>query len=242
MSTAFSFLNKAIDKAHEFLRRLIFSIVKYDYYLKICNTAFAEPYKKIVLFNFDLNWINIVTMELLTLGLALFIVALIFIPTLRTGASPVPTSRRMQKALLSLLPEHLPCDPQGVIYELGSGWGGLAFAVAKKYPKTTVVGYEISLLPWLYALLRKSFQPQKNLHFTLSNFLNRDLSNGVLVLCYLLPKPMDQLRIKLEDELALGALVASNTFAFRGWRPVDEKTADDMYASHVFLYEAGNTN
>ena len=209
---------------------------------RICNTAIAQSCEKNVLFNFDLNWINAVTMELLTLGLALFVIALVFIPTLRTGASPVPTSRRMQKALLALLPEHLTCDPQSVIYELGSGWGGLAFAVAKKYPETTVVGYEISLLPWLYARLRKSFQPQKNLHFTLSNFLNRDLSNGVLVLCYLLPKPMDQLRIKLEEELALGALVVSNTFAFRGWRPVDEKTADDMYASHVFLYEVGNTS
>jgi hypothetical protein len=209
---------------------------------RICNTAIAKSCEKDLLLNFGLNWINAVTMELLTLGLALFIIALIFIPTLRTGASPVPTSLRMQKALLALLPKHLPRDTQGVIYELGSGWGGLAFAVAKKYPETTVVGYEISILPWLYAQIRKSFQPQKNLHFTLSNFLNRDLSNGVLVLCYLLPKPMDQLRIKLEEELVLGALVASNTFAFRGWRPIDEKTADDMYASHVFLYEAGNTN
>lgn len=194
-----------------------------------------------VLFNFELNWINAVTSELFALGLALFFIALIFIPTLRTGASPVPTTRRMRKALLTLLPEHLPGDSQGVIYELGSGWGGLAFVVAKKYPETTVIGYEVSLLPWLYARLRKCIQPQKNLHFILSNFLKRDLSNGVLVLCYLLPKPMDQLRKKLEEELASGALVVSNTFAFRGWHPLDEIIADDMYASHVFLYEAGNT-
>jgi hypothetical protein len=30
----FPFFNKAIDKAHEFIRRLIFSIVKYAYYLE----------------------------------------------------------------------------------------------------------------------------------------------------------------------------------------------------------------
>ena len=72
---------------------------------RICNTAIAQSCEKNVLFNFDLNWINAVTMELLTLGLALFVIALVFIPTLRTGASPVPTSWRMQKAILALLPE-----------------------------------------------------------------------------------------------------------------------------------------
>jgi hypothetical protein len=175
--------------------------------------------------------------ELLILGLALFFIALIFVPTLSTGASPVPTTRRMRKALLTLLPEHLPVNSGDVIYELGSGWGGLAFSVARKYPETTVIGYEVSLLPWLFSCVRIFFLPQDNLHFKLSNFLKHDLSNGVLVVCYLLPKPMEKLRIKLETELKLGSLIVSNTFAFRGWKPIDDQIADDIYASHVFLYK-----
>jgi hypothetical protein len=175
--------------------------------------------------------------EPLALGLALFFIALIFVPTLSTGASPVPTTRRMRKALLTLLPEHLPGNSGDVIYELGSGWGGLAFAVAKKYPETTVIGYEVSLLPWLFSCVRLLFLPQDNLDFKLSNFLKHDLSNGVLVVCYLLPKPMEKLRVKLEIELKLGSLIVSNTFAFRGWRPIDDQIADDIYASRVFLYE-----
>jgi hypothetical protein len=175
--------------------------------------------------------------EPLALGLALFFIALIFVPTLSTGASPVPTTRRMRKALLALLPEHLPSNSGDAIYELGSGWGGLAFAVAKKYPETTVIGYEVSLLPWLFSCVRLLFLPQDNLDFKLSNFLKHDLSNGVLVVCYLLPKPMEKLRVKLEIELKLGSLIVSNTFAFRGWRPIDDQIADDIYASRVFLYE-----
>jgi hypothetical protein len=89
----------------------------------------------------------------------------------------------------------------------------------------------------LFSCVRILFLPQDNLHFKLSNFLNRDLSNGILVVCYLLPKPMEKLRIKLETELKLGSLVVSNTFAFRGWQPIDDQIADDIYASHVFLYE-----
>ena len=175
--------------------------------------------------------------ELLALGISLFFIAVIFVPTLSIGASPVPTTRRMRKALLTLLPEHLPGNSGDVIYELGSGWGGLAFAVAKKYPETTVIGYEVSLLPWLFSCVRLLFLPQDNLDFKLSNFLKHDLSNGVLVVCYLLPKPMEKLRIKLEAELKIGSLIVSNTFAFRGWRPIDDQIADDIYASHVFLYQ-----
>ena len=186
---------------------------------------------------FCFSGVNSMVSELLALGLALFFIALIFVPTLSSGASPVPTTRRMRKALLTLLPEHLPGNPGDVIYELGSGWGGLASAVAKKYPKTTVIGYEVSLLPWLFSYVRTLFLPQENLHFKLSNFLKRDLSNGVLVVCYLLPEPMEKLRIKLETELKLGSLIVSNTFAFRGWRPIDDRIIDDIYASHIFLYE-----
>ena len=189
---------------------------------------------------FKFKWINGMISELIALGLSLFFIALIFVPTLIVGASPVPTTRRMRKALLTLLPEHLPGNLGDVIYELGSGWGGLAFAMAKKYPKTTVIGYEVSLLPWLFSCVRILFLPQDNLHFKLSNFLKRDLSNGVLVVCYLLPKPMEKLRIKLETELKPGSLIASNTFAFRGWWPIDDQVADDIYASHIFLYQVNN--
>ena len=186
---------------------------------------------------FKFKWIKSMIFELLALGLALFFIALIFVPTISTGASPVPTTRRVRKALLALLPEHLPSNSGDVIYELGSGWGGVALALAKKYPEISVIGYEVSLLPWLFSCARILFLPQDSLYFKLSNFLECDLSNGILVVCYLLPKPMEKLRVKLEAELTLGSLIASNTFAFRGGRPIDRQITDDIYASHVFLYE-----
>ncbi len=178
-------------------------------------------------------------LELTILTMAMTVIASIFIPTMLTGSSPVPTSTKVRRALLGILPKRLPHDPEtSCVYELGSGWGGMAFALARTYPKHRIVGFEISLLPWVVSKIRLSISGQNNLSFKLGNFHTHDLSNATLVLCYLLPKPMEKLRIKLDQELQTGALVASNTFAFRDWRPVDEQAADDIYKSRVYLYEA----
>ena len=60
-------------------------------------------------------------MDIAVLGAVLLAVALIFIPTLVTGASPMPTSSVVRETMLTALPAEI----DGPIYELGGGWGGL---------------------------------------------------------------------------------------------------------------------
>jgi len=48
---------------------------------------------------------------------------------------------------------------------------------------------------------------------------------------------MEKLKPKLEAELKPDALVLSNTFALAGWQVVEERTAPDIHASKVYLYE-----
>jgi hypothetical protein len=48
----------------------------------------------------------------------------------RTGISPVPTNRRVRATLLASLPRRI----DGTIVELGSGWGTLAFPLARRHP------------------------------------------------------------------------------------------------------------
>lgn len=181
------------------------------------------------------------SIELFVLALALLIIAIVFVPTLVTGSSPVPTSGKVRDTIIQVLPERLPGSSGGVIYDLGSGWGGMAFALAKKYPDHQVMGLEVSPLPWCVARLHLLVHPHHNLKFQIADYNRRNLSDASLVLCYLLPEPMLKLRPKLEAELVPGALVVSNTFAFREWHALDDKMADDIYNSHVFLYEIGNT-
>jgi len=171
---------------------------------------------------------------------ALLAIASIFWSTLRTGSSPVPTPASVRQAMLSLMPGHLPELKEPVVFELGSGWGGMAFALARRFPEQPVIGIEISILPWLFSRLRLLVQPQPNLHFYRKDFMHADLTHAALVVCYLLPGPMEKLARKLLMEMAPGGLVLSNTFAIRGWRPLDQITAPDLYRSEVYLYEIGN--
>lgn len=177
-------------------------------------------------------------LELVSLIIALAVIISIFIPTVLTGSSPVPTSPAVRTTLIELLPDHLAnTSHASVIYELGSGWGGMAFSLAKKYPGHRVIGYEISVLPWFVSRVRQLFSNQTNVQFRLANYNNRHLSDATLVMCYLLPAPMERLRNKLEVELTDGTFVVSNTFAFRGWHTLEARTAGDIYKSHVYLYE-----
>ena len=170
--------------------------------------------------------------EIIVLGCALGIVAVIAAVTLITGAPPMPTAPRVKQAMINLLPEEL----NGVIHELGSGWGGLAFALAAKYPHIPVFAYELSPIPWLVSRVRLAIDPRPNLEMRLANFFKAPLADAGLVVCYLNPRTMRRVKSKLEAELTPGTLILCNTFSVPGWTPIEETQARDLYRSRVYLY------
>ncbi len=172
------------------------------------------------------------TVEVAALATALFAMLLIAGFALATGAPPTPTSPRVARVLMVLAGDNV----RGTVYELGSGWGTLAFPLADRFPENQVVGIEVSPLPWLVSWLRQALAPRSNLTLQLGNYHNVPLNDAGMVVCYLHPEGMERLRVKLEAELRPGSLVLCNTFAVRGWNPVAEAEADDLYRSRVFLY------
>lgn len=149
--------------------------------------------------------------------------------TLRLGISPMPTGSKTKKCLL----DALPSECTGKIVELGSGWGNLAWSLAKKYPHATVVGYEMSPIPYFVS---KLCLHAPNLHFERRDFFDVSLEDATLVVCYLYPKAMQRLKDKFERELVAAAIVASHTFAIPGWDPTKTLRVDDMYKTFVYFY------
>ncbi len=187
---------------------------------------------------------DFLSLQAFALVIGLGAIALIVAYTLITGSPPVPTSHQVWRTFRKLLPRRLPVlrdSERAVIYELGAGWGGNAFKLADTYPEHRVIGIERSPLPWLVARLRHAIKPRPNLEFRRGNFMTQDLSDAVLLTCYLSSKQMAALGPKLDAELTAGALVLSNTFAIPDWRPADSVFADDMDKSPVYLYEAPAT-
>lgn len=176
-------------------------------------------------------------MLLQSLFLVVFVVGLVvtFAYCFVTGISPVSSTRKARRAIL----EKLPPDEPGTIYELGAGWGALAFPIARRCPAARVVGYELSPVPWLFMWIWRLFFGPRNLELVRRNYLRHDLSDAAFVVCYLHPGALAALAGKLETELAPGAIVISNTFDLPAWTPSVIESLEDLMCPEVFIYKVG---
>ena len=150
------------------------------------------------------------------------------------GVVPAPTLPQMARLLMA----ECPAQVSGDILELGCGWGGLALKLARKYPQNRVIGYEMSLVPYWFSLLRsKYFSPGKNIEIIRKNFYDTSFSNTGLVMCYLSNPHMTKLEEKFLQELPKGALVISSTFHCPHWKPVRIQDVRRLYDAQIFVYE-----
>lgn len=144
----------------------------------------------------------------------------------------MPSSRKACHAMLEAVENSTP----GPIVDLGSGWGTLVIAFAKKYPQRQVIGYELSLIPWLVSLMLKYIMGMENLSLYRRDFLKADLSDVSVILCYLFPRGMCSLKEKLEREQGRVSLIASNTFALPSCQAEKVLRLDDLYRTPIYLY------
>lgn len=159
-------------------------------------------------------------------------VLLVIIYTFIYGISPMPSSVKATQAILQCIDR----NQSGKVYELGSGWGHLAFAIARRCPGATVIGVEISPIPWLLSKVISAVSGRTNIQFKRGDLFLEDLHEANLVVCYLYPKAMEKLKEKLERELKPGTVVISNTFAIPGWQPSRIVQLDDLYSSSIYVY------
>ena len=162
------------------------------------------------------------------------------------GISPMPSSNKARQAMLQMMDEidleagtHIKTGP---IFELGCGWGSLLIPLAKKYPTRDIVGYELSLIPWLITLLRAKLLGLKNIRLHRQDFLQADLSSASVIMCYLFLGGMKALECKLEqgelnaDNENLKYLI-SNNFSLPSHNPIKTIQLNDLYQSPVYLYK-----
>lgn len=153
------------------------------------------------------------------------------------GISPTPTSAKVKRTLLEILP---PLTADSTIAEFGSGWGTLSFALASKYPSCIITALEISPVPYFCSLWVARLARYKNLVIHRRDLFEFPLQSTKLVVCYLYPGAMERLKVKFEKELAPDAFVVSHTFAVPGWKPVRMMRATDLYGTPIYLYRGSS--
>ena len=125
----------------------------------------------------------------------------------------------------------------GAIVDLGSGWGSFVIRMAKRNPQRQIVGYELSLLPWLTSTLLKKVLRLNNLTLYRENFYNANLSSASVLVCYLYPEAMIRIKNKLLLEQPKVGFLISNNFALPSWQSYKVVRLDDFYKSPIFLYK-----
>ena len=143
-------------------------------------------------------------------SLLLFLILfLVFGTTLRTRVPYYPSQATLPAAIINLLPanEHIH------FLDVGSGFGGLVFDLARERPEWTLAGVEIAIFPWLSSALRLRFSGMRNIHFDLGKYEEVDFSKFNVVFTYLSPVVMPEIWTKVQNEMVPGSLFLSYEFS-----------------------------
>ncbi|MFO7750376.1 MAG: hypothetical protein R6V54_09825, partial [Desulfobacteraceae bacterium] len=152
--------------------------------------------------------------------------------TLQTGISPTMSSGKACKAMLDSIDRPV----NGSLIDLGSGWGTLVVALARRYPRHQVIGYELSWLPWVVSIIWKYSLGLDNLTIYRKDFKEAELSNVSVLFCYLFPGGMVSLHEKLKREQIKEILIVSNTFALPSCQPAKVIRLKDIYHTPIYVY------
>ncbi len=173
-----------------------------------------------------------ITIEIVIILFILFVGMSVVLTSMKTGISPMPSTGNACQAMLAATKN----SGKGPVADLGSGWGNLVIALARKYPDREIIGYELSLVPWLFSLIRKYILRLNNLTLYRKDFLKADLSNVSVLLCYLFPGGMLSLEEKLREDINSEILIVSSTFALPSFNPTNVIRLDDIYSTPIYVY------
>jgi len=145
----------------------------------------------------------------------------------------MPSSKKAYHAITTLIDN----TGNGPIVDLGSGWGNFVIRIAKKHPQRQIIGYELSVLPWLVSTLLKKLFSLKNLTLYRQDFYKAELPIASVLVCYLYPEAMVKIKGKLQLEQTDFHYLISNNFALPSSQPHKVIQLDDFYKSPIYLYK-----
>jgi SAM-dependent methyltransferase len=156
-------------------------------------------------------------MEYLTLALIILFFFILFnFAWAGFSAAPwVPSKKIDRQRVLSVA----QVKPNDIIYDLGCGDGRWLFYFAKNSAAKEIRGFEISLIMFFVAWIKKLFSGYPQVKINLKSLYRANLHQADIVLCFLLPKAMNKLLPKFQKELKSGAKVVSYAFSLPNKTP-----------------------
>lgn len=153
------------------------------------------------------------------------------------SAAPwLPTRKKEVDQLISALQKN---PPQKII-DLGCGDGRIVFAVARMFPDAICHGVEISVLPYLFCLIRKYARPRlyKNTYFIYKSLYSVPLDSYDAVITFLLSSSYPKLLPKWRKELQSEARLYIEAWPLPETEHIDRIKQGDILP--LYVYEAAS--
>lgn len=182
----------------------------------ISRARSMAPWWPFILFAFPVAVISLLSLHLPPwIFLAAFLVlAALYWSTFRTQVPYFPSNAAVWDAVAELLPQGRPIR----FVDIGSGFGGLVCALARRRPESMFSGIELAPLPWLASYLR-ALLGRSSACFSRGDYLDLDFASCDVVFAYLSPAAMPALWEKASAEMQPGALLLSYEFPVPGVAP-----------------------
>lgn len=161
-----------------------------------------------------------------------FTLVLIFTMISYLFVTHVPYVPSKTKELKKFLQEFKPAK-DALFVDLGCGDGKVLF-LAEQFG-VQPLGYEVSPLPYLLALIDKLIKSSKA-RLLFRNFLKADFSKADLIYCYLLPELTNTAYQKARKECRPGTYFICNTFSLKSVQPL-KTYFDQKQKPKLFIYK-----
>ncbi len=114
------------------------------------------------------------------------------------SAAPwVPTKRKLRKSIIN----KVDLDQDSIIYDLGCGNGVILFDLEKKYPNAKLIGFEISIIPYLLAVIKKISKKSK-VKIKYKNLFKANISDADAIFIFLMAKNNKKIIKKLSKQVS----------------------------------------
>ena len=111
-----------------------------------------------------------------------------------------------------------------------------SISAARAFPQRSVIGYEVSVVPWAVARALGRLLGLRNLSFQRRDFREVDLGHADVLLCYLFRGGMAQLAQRLDTPRRRPQLVVSNSFALPGHAASNVMQLRDLRRTRILVY------
>lgn len=153
------------------------------------------------------------------------------VDTYKLKIGPTPTTGRVKKQVIKIIDRLNPAS----LMDLGSGFGFLSLALARRYPQKMIYSIEAALVPYAVSCLLKLLSAQKNWVIQKANFFELDSLNGELIYCFLYHDRDDLVAAHL-NKIAKGKKVLSSTFSLK-LDLVEKEQSSDIYQTPLYLFQ-----